>query len=178
MSPHSAIESIPSPLYWASRHAFLTYRRSKVSIPRNPTMAAQVGTASQSSPHSYDVCLYRLIASQADQTPDAIAIVAPGGAPLTYSRLRSQVEHIVTILNAMGIGRNDRVAMVLPNGPEAAVAFLGVAAGATCAPLNPQLRASEFEFFLTHLQAKVLVVQSGSDSPARAVAQKYGIPVI
>ncbi len=149
-----------------------------MSSPGNPTIAAQAGTTSQPSTSSYDVCLYRLLASQADQTPDAIAIAAPGGAPLTYRRLRSQVEHIVTMLNSMGIGRNDRVAMVLPDGPEAAVACLGVASGATCAPLNPQLRASEFEFFLGTLHAKAIVVQSGIDSPALAVAQQHGIPVI
>jgi oxalate---CoA ligase len=125
-----------------------------------------------------DSCLYHFIASQADQTPDAIAIVAPSGPPLTYGRLRSQVEHVVTILNAVGIGRNDRVAMVLPDGPQAAVAFLGVASGATCAPLNPQLRASEFAFFLTNLHAKAIVVRLGSDSPARDVAQRQGITVI
>jgi oxalate---CoA ligase len=91
----------------------------------------------------------------------------PSGPPLTYGRLRSQVEHVVTILNAGGIGRNDRVAMVLPDGPQAAVAFLGVASGATCAPLNPQLRASEFAFFLTNLHAKAIVVRLGSDSPSQ-----------
>ena len=43
-------------------------------------------------------------------------------------------------LNAIGIGRGDRVAIVLPNGPEMATAFLAVACGATTAPLNPAYR--------------------------------------
>ena len=51
-----------------------------------------------------------------------------------------------------GIGRGDRVAIVLPNGPEMATAFLAVAAGATTAPLNPAYRADEFEFYLTDLE--------------------------
>src|SRR5262249_39979098 len=84
----------------------LGHRNSRVSTARNPT--APVDTASQPGTPFYNACLYCLIASQANQTPDAIAIVAPSGAPLTYSRLRSQVEHIVTMLNAIGIGRNDR----------------------------------------------------------------------
>ena len=37
----------------------------------------------------------------------------------------------------MGIARHDRVVVVLPNGPEMALAFLTVAASAVCAPLNP-----------------------------------------
>ena len=40
----------------------------------------------------------------------------------------------------MGIGRHDRVAVVLPNGPELAVAILAVAASAACAPMNPAYR--------------------------------------
>src|SRR5437867_4448544 len=122
--------------------------------------------------------IYHLLKIQADRRPNAIAITAPGRAPLTYSRLSSQVEHTVETLNSISIGRNDRVAMVLPDGPEAAVAFLGVAAGATCAPLNPHYRASEFDFYLPDLKATALIVQSEIDSPAKAVAQRRGIPVI
>ena len=40
-------------------------------------------------------------------------------------------------LNAIGIGRGDRVAIVLPNGPEMAASFVAIACGATTAPLNP-----------------------------------------
>ena len=34
---------------------------------------------------------------------------------------------MVKFLNVRGINRSDRIAIVLPNGPEMAVAFLGVA---------------------------------------------------
>ena len=78
----------------------------------------------------------------------------------------------------MGLGRNDRVALVLPQGPEMAMAFLAVAAGATCAPLNPAYRANEFDFFLADLHAQALMIQSGMDSPARAIAQARGLPII
>ena len=78
----------------------------------------------------------------------------------------------------MGIGRNDRVAIVLPNGPEMAAAFVAIAAGATTAPLNPAYKADEFDFYLTDLNAKALVIQQGMDSPARAVAAARGIPVV
>jgi acyl-CoA synthetase (AMP-forming)/AMP-acid ligase II len=36
-------------------------------------------------------------------------------------------------LGGLSIGRGDRVALLVPNGPEAATAFLGVAAAAVCA---------------------------------------------
>lgn len=50
---------------------------------------------------------------------------------------------MVERLNAVGAGRGDRVAIVLPNSPEAAAAILGVVAGATAAPLNPEFKSAE-----------------------------------
>ena len=116
-----------------------------------------------------------LLANGAD---DATAITAPSAVPLTYRGLREQVDATIAALNAVGVGRGDRVAIVLPNGPEMAVAFLSIAAGATAAPLNPQYRAEEFEFYLTDLAAKALVVEAGDPSPATSVAAKLGVPVI
>jgi acyl-CoA synthetase (AMP-forming)/AMP-acid ligase II len=108
----------------------------------------------------------------------APALLAPGAAPLTYGRLRDLVRRAVDDLNAVGIGRNDRVAIVLPNGPEMASAFCAVAAGATSAPLNPAYRADEFEFYLGDLGTKAIVVEEGSKSPAISVARKLGIMVL
>lgn len=105
------------------------------------------------------------------------AITAPGGVPLTYGALRAHVAATVAALNAHGISRNDRVAIVLDNGPEMATAFLGIAAGATAAPLNPAYRADEFEFYLTDLRAKLLIIAVGKDTPAEAVANKLGVPI-
>ena len=121
------------------------------------------------------VTIRDLLANGAD---DAIAIAAPSAVPLTYRGLREQVDATIAGLNAVGIGRGDRVAIVLPNGPEMAVAFLSIAAGATSAPLNPQYRAEEFEFYLTDLAAKALVVAAGDSSAATDVAARLGVPVI
>lgn len=78
----------------------------------------------------------------------------------------------------MGVGRNDRVAVVLPNSPEMAVAFLGIASCATCAPLNPGYRESEYDFYLSDLNAKALIFQSGVAEAAVEVARKRGIPLV
>src|SRR4051812_44167380 len=85
---------------------------------------------------------------------EATAIACPGGLPLSYGALRQLVRQTGVALNGAGIGRNDRVAIVLPNGPEMATAFIAVACAATCAPLNPGYTADEFEFYLTDLQAR------------------------
>jgi len=49
-----------------------------------------------------------------------------GGAPLTYGLLNQHLDQVGRTLRAMRIGRRDRVAVVLPNGPEMAVAFLAI----------------------------------------------------
>jgi acyl-CoA synthetase (AMP-forming)/AMP-acid ligase II len=109
---------------------------------------------------------------------EAAAIGAPGRPDLTYHGLRQQAETTVATLNALGIGRNDRVAIVLPNGPEMASAFAAIGAGATTAPLNPAYQAPEFDFYLRDLQAKALLVEQDSTSPALDVAQTLGIPIL
>ena len=68
--------------------------------------------------------------------------------------------------------------MVLPNGPEMAALFLGVAAGAAAAPLNAAYREEEFDFYLSDIEAKLLLIEAGLESPARAVAARRGIPIV
>src|SRR6266850_3994978 len=109
--------------------------------------------------------------------PGATALSTPGGAPLTYQALRQLARDTLSALNAKGIGRNDRVAIVLDNGPEMAAAFVSAAAGATAAPLNPGYRADEFEFYLRDLNAKLLIIERDKPSPAIDVASKLGIPI-
>jgi len=111
--------------------------------------------------------------------PDAPALGAPQGVKsLLYRDLRALARRTVETLNSVGIGRGDRVAIVLHNGPEMASSFLCVAAGAATAPLNPGYRAEDLEFYLGDLKAIALVLEAGVDSPARATAQKMSIPVL
>ena len=103
-----------------------------------------------------------LLAAAADRAPDAPAILAPGRAALTYDGLRDHVARTGKALNACGIGRGDRVALQLPNGPEAAAAFLAIGAHAATAPLNPDYRADELRFYLSDLSAKAVIVPAAS----------------
>ena len=107
-----------------------------------------------------------------------IALCRDGSEPLSHQQLFEQVAATVTALNGLGVGRNERVAIVLPQGPELATTFLAVAAGATAAPLNPAYVEKEFRFYLEDLQARALILPPGSDSPARAAADALGVPVI
>jgi acyl-CoA synthetase (AMP-forming)/AMP-acid ligase II len=119
--------------------------------------------------------LIDLLARGADNAP---ALAAPGRTALDFKGLRSLVADTLGFLNAQGIGRNDRVAIVLANGPEMAACFAACACGVASAPLNPAYRADEFEFYLADLHAKALIVEQGSQSPAVAVAEKLGVRVL
>lgn len=109
---------------------------------------------------------------------DGAAIAAPDSKTLTFSGLRAQIDDTARALQTHGIGRGSRVAIVLANGPELASTFLSVAACTSVAPLNPAYRAEEFEFYLSDLKARALIVEAGVESPAIAVARKLDIPVI
>src|SRR5690606_24297041 len=77
-----------------------------------------------------------------------------------------------------GVSKSDRVAIVMPDGPETAAAFLAIASGAVAAPLNPAYKSEEFDFYIGDIGAKALVVAEGDQTPARAVADARGVPVI
>jgi acyl-CoA synthetase (AMP-forming)/AMP-acid ligase II/aryl carrier-like protein len=124
------------------------------------------------------LCIPSLLADYAERTPDALAILAPERAPLTYGRLQQHMDDVLQMLHVLGLGRHDRIALVLPNGPEMAVAFLAVAAGATCVPLNPACGMSEFDLYFTGLHAQAVIVQAGMDSPARAMAHAHSLRII
>jgi acyl-CoA synthetase (AMP-forming)/AMP-acid ligase II len=109
---------------------------------------------------------------------NAVALTAPDRRPMTRGALAKQSRRLVGQLRGLGVGREDRVAIVLPNGPEMAALFLAVVAGATAAPLNAAYREEEFDFYLSDIAARVLLIQAGLECPARAVAARRGIPVV
>ena len=109
---------------------------------------------------------------------DATAIAALNRPALTYKGLRTHVERTVIALRRLGIGPADRVAIVLPNGPEMATAFVAIATGATTAPLNPAYRLEEFDFYLSDLDVKALLVDQNSTSPVVEAAAAQNIPIL
>ena len=122
--------------------------------------------------------VYDQFVAQAELTPGIAAITAPGRSPLTYARLRSQLESVRESLNAFGLGRNDRVVIVLDNGPEMAVAFMAMAACVTAVPLNPSYRADEFEFYLSRINAKALVVNADDHSGIKELGRRLGLRIV
>ena len=109
---------------------------------------------------------------------DVAAILAPGRTPLRFAQLLDRVVEIRATLNTLGIGRGDRVAAALPASADTALCFLGVAACATYAPLNPDYTEDEFARYLARLQPKAVIVPADAGTAVRNAAGRLGIRVI
>ncbi|HXD13379.1 MAG TPA: condensation domain-containing protein [Xanthobacteraceae bacterium] len=121
--------------------------------------------------------LYDLLQGHARRFAEAPAILAPDCAPLSYRRLYQHIDDVGRTLRAKGIGRDDRLAVLMPNGPELAVAIVAVAANAACASINPAYSAEELDRYFADLKPRALIVPAGVDGAARRVAQARGVPV-
>ena len=119
-----------------------------------------------------------LIHEQATRQPDTTAILAPRRPPLTYAGLWRQGQRVGAGLRARGALATTRIGVVLPNGPEMATAVLGVAAYATCIPLNPGSRGTEFRAFLTDAGVRLVIMLRSERGAIRTVAEESGIGVL
>ena len=108
----------------------------------------------------------------------AIAMSAPNRSALSYKDLRNHCDQIGKQLASQGLSNSDRVAIVLPNGPEMASAFLAVASYMSAAPLNPTYKKSEYAFYLEDLKPGLVIVEENSPNPVRSAASDLSIPVV
>ncbi|MFZ4480149.1 MAG: condensation domain-containing protein, partial [Rhodoferax sp.] len=122
--------------------------------------------------------LAELLQQQATRCPEAPAIVSIDDCALDYAGLWQQVQQLAAAVRSAGLHSSARVALVLPNGPEMAVAFLGVASCATCVPLNPACTAAEFRFFLEDTGVHAVLLLKDEQGPVRAVAIEKGVILI
>ena len=122
--------------------------------------------------------IVEILGAQSLQRPDAPALLAPDRRAGTYADLRRQVDRVAATLRDAGLGHRARIAVCVPNGPEAASAALSVAAAATCAPLNPAYQAGEFRFYLEDARADAVIVLQSERGAIRDVAAELGLAVI
>jgi len=111
-------------------------------------------------------------------SPEAIALAAPGRQPLSFAQLWETAQGHAAEIASGALGGPPRVAMVFPDGPELAVAFLATICAGAAAPLNPRYTQSEFESQLRSLKADLLMIDTRLESPAHQAAEAVGLPVI
>jgi acyl-CoA synthetase (AMP-forming)/AMP-acid ligase II len=103
----------------------------------------------------------------ADERP---ALLAPGRPALSYAQLRTNVTELAAQLNSFGLGRGDRIAIAMGNGPDVILAFFAAALCGTAAPLNPKYKQEEFAFYYEDIHAKALITLPATIPLAHAAA--------
>ncbi len=106
------------------------------------------------------------------------AVVIPEfGIRVSFDSLREQVLTMADALASAGIRRGDAVAIAMPNGLRAIVAFLAASIAGTAAPLNPAYPYEEFHFFLGDTDARILLCPPVGAEFVRTAAKDRKIPV-
>jgi acyl-CoA synthetase (AMP-forming)/AMP-acid ligase II/acyl carrier protein len=144
----------------------------------NTIKELQNGIAPKSAGRRPFPCVRDLLADHAENAPERHAILAPARLPMTYGALWTQANDVVFGLRNIGVRRTDRVAVVLSDGPEAAVAAITVAAGAVCVPLNPGFTCDEYQRYFGELHLAALLTHGDLNSASRRAARIQGVPVI
>src|SRR5690242_3231943 len=111
--------------------------------------------------------------------PDGPSLVVPeDGQVLTYGQLADRVGSLAGSLAAAGVGRGDRVALTLPNGPDMVQVLLAITAlGAAVAPLNPAYTRSEYHFYLSDIAPKLFLLPASRPAAAVGAAEDCSVTV-
>lgn len=124
-----------------------------------------------------DETLYGLISDRASSHPSAPALLGSAGDCLTYQQLNKIVDKARQELFNYQLGAQSRVAIVMPNGLEMALAVVSVMSSMTCVPLNPDYRQQEFQSYLKKINIDALILTPGEAVASKAAAE-IGIPII
>ncbi|HEX9868890.1 MAG TPA: AMP-binding protein, partial [Candidatus Tectomicrobia bacterium] len=104
--------------------------------------------------------LHGLLEQTAARYPDRVATIF-FGAKLTYRALDEAANRFAHALLNLGLGRGDRVALMLPNCPQFLIAFYGaLKAGAVVTAMNPLYTPRELAYQLNDADAATLVTLS------------------
>jgi oxalate---CoA ligase len=111
--------------------------------------------------------------------PARPALIVPDTAEvLTYAQLAGQVDTLAQRLAALGVRRDDRVALSLPNGPDVVLLLLAITAlGAAAAPLNPAYTDPEYQFYLADIAPRLLLIPDSGAAAATSAAAATGTTV-
>ncbi|MEO8604539.1 MAG: AMP-binding protein [bacterium] len=101
---------------------------------------------------------FELLRRSAERTPDKWATVFHDRM-LTFRELEGLSNALANGLLDLGLGKGDRVALLMTNRPEYVISFEATAKiGGTVTPINPAYRADEVEYQLNDSEARVLIV--------------------
>ncbi len=123
--------------------------------------------------------LHHRLAEQARRAPQREAIVQ-GERRVTYGELWTAAQKVAAWLQAAGLERGDRVALLMDNSPDYAAAYYGVLlAGGAVVALNTAVKAPEIVNWLNHSEARALIADGRQpELPAVLDAAPAGLAVL
>jgi long-chain acyl-CoA synthetase len=111
-------------------------------------------------PQSIDypnVSLGELFTQSASRTPNSVAIIFQE-TQITYQELEDLVDRFGRALQDLGIGKGDRVAIILPNTPQFVIAYYGaLRIGAIVVACSPLYKEREISHILADSEARILI---------------------
>ncbi|HPO15680.1 MAG TPA: long-chain fatty acid--CoA ligase [Candidatus Hydrogenedentes bacterium] len=107
----------------------------------------------------------------ANKYPDATAIIMDD-RKLTYAEVAQAAHRVANALKAKGIGRGDKVAMMIPNTPHFPIIYYGILqAGAAVVPVNVLYQHFEIEHYLRDSEASAFFAFQSFEEEARKAFQ-------
>lgn len=124
-----------------------------------------------------DVALAPFVLERASECGDKPALVdGPSGRELSFTQLEDQVRRMAGALQQRGFGKGDVLALLSPNVPEYAVAFLATTmTGGTVTTINPVYNTEEIEYQLKDAKARFLVTIPQALDQAKKAADDTGV---
>lgn len=114
----------------------------------------------------------------ADAERPAIIFQSEGGSSqtLTWAEAQRQVAAVAAGLRALGVRRGDRVAAVLPNAPQAVIAFLACASlGAIWSSCSPEMGVASVADRFRQIEPRVLIAVDGYRYGGRAFDRRAAL---
>jgi long-chain acyl-CoA synthetase len=115
--------------------------------------------------------------SFAQRDPGALALVDPDGREWSRGELAGAANRVAHGLRALGLGRGDCVAAVLPNGAPMIQLYLAIAqTGLYLVPINHHLTAPEIAYIVGDSEARAFFAADRFAAACRAAADEVGVP--
>jgi long-chain acyl-CoA synthetase len=98
---------------------------------------------------------------------------------ISYGELARWCRSLGTALKKAGVGKGDRVLVILPNIPEFVVSYMAVIGlGAVVVPVNPSYTPWELEYIVRDAEPKAAVLEKGRLETYREVLEKGGVSTV
>jgi acyl-CoA synthetase (AMP-forming)/AMP-acid ligase II/thioesterase domain-containing protein/acyl carrier protein len=142
--------------------------------PYEPRIAANVRSGELDFP-----TIPESIAAWAQRTPDKIALLSTGRAPIDYAGLVEQAHCIRHALESNVVTPPMRVALCIEDRPSLAICLIALMFhGSPVIPVDPAMTEAELERYLVNVRADAVVTITGENTMANVIGERLGLTVI